>query len=228
MNFRNLSLFEQKNTRQQNHNYIPGLVLHSKRALDLFVAILGLIVSSFLFPFIALAIKCSSPGPILFKQLRIGLAEQDRTHLFWMYKFRTMQNDAEAKSGAVWATKKDPRITSVGLFLRKTRLDELPQLFNVIKGDMSLIGPRPERPGFYQKLEHAIPFFAERTWGLKPGITGLAQVNQGYDRDIEDVRSKVAFDHSYALSLSSFKSWIKSDLLIIVRTVVVMACGRGQ
>lgn len=214
--------------QNHNQNYIPAIVVYSKRTIDLLIAIVGLMISALLFPVIALAIKCSSPGPVLFKQLRIGLAEQDRTHLFWMYKFRTMNNNAEAKSGAVWASKKDPRVTSVGLFLRKTRLDELPQLFNVIRGDMSLIGPRPERPGFYQKLEHAIPYFAERTWGLKPGITGLAQVNQGYDRNIEDVRSKVAFDHSYALNLSSFKSWIKCDLFIVIRTIVVMACGRGQ
>jgi len=212
----------------QSHHYIPSIVLHCKRITDLLIAVLGLLVSGILFPVIAIAIKLTSPGPVLFKQLRIGHADLDRTHLFWMYKFRTMGINAEAKTGAVWATEQDPRVTKVGLFLRKTRLDELPQLFNVIRGDMSLIGPRPERPGFYQKLEHAIPYFAERTWGIKPGITGLAQVNQGYDRNIEDVRSKVAFDHAYALRLSTFKSWIECDLLIILRTIVVMVCGRGQ
>jgi len=212
----------------QSHHYIPSIVLHCKRTTDLLIAALGLLVSGILFPVIAIAIKLTSPGPVLFKQLRIGHADLDRTHLFWMYKFRTMGINAEAKTGAVWATEQDPRVTKVGLFLRKTRLDELPQLFNVIRGDMSLIGPRPERPGFYQKLEHAIPYFAERTWGIKPGITGLAQVNQGYDRNIEDVRSKVAFDHAYALRLSTFKSWIECDLLIILRTIVVMVCGRGQ
>jgi len=212
----------------QNHHYIPSIVLHGKRMTDILIAVLGLFVSGMLFPIIAIAIKLTSPGPILFKQLRIGHADLDRTHLFWMYKFRTMGNNAEETTGAVWATAQDPRVTKVGLFLRKTRLDELPQLFNVILGDMSLIGPRPERPGFYQKLEHAIPYFAERTWGIKPGITGLAQVNQGYDRNIEDVRSKVAFDHAYALRLSTFKSWIECDLLIILRTIVVMICGRGQ
>ncbi|WP_315983387.1 sugar transferase [Aliamphritea spongicola] len=165
---------------------------------------------------------------MIFRQLRIGHAEANFTHLFWMFKFRTMRVDAEATSGAVWATKGDPRVTALGRFLRKTRLDELPQLFNVLRGDMSLIGPRPERPGFYQKLETAIPFFAERTFGLKPGITGLAQVNQGYDRDIEDVRSKVGYDHAYALSLSNFMTWLGTDLRIMVQTVVVMVCGRGQ
>lgn len=212
----------------KNQHYIPLIVMHSKRITDILIAVLSLLISSTLFPFIAIAIKLTSPGPVLFKQLRIGRADLDRTHLFWMYKFRTMDINAEAHTGAVWATKQDPRVTKIGAFLRKSRLDELPQLFNVIRGDMSLIGPRPERPGFYQKLEHAIPYFAERTWGLKPGITGLAQVNQGYDTDIEDVRSKVAFDHAYALRLSTFKSWLECDLLIVVRTIVVMVCGRGQ
>ncbi|MEF1342080.1 sugar transferase, partial [Vibrio rotiferianus] len=132
------------------------------------------------------------------------------------------------RSGAVWASKNDPRITPVGRVLRKTRLDEIPQLFNVLKGEMSLIGPRPERPDFYQKLEDEIPFFVERTYGVLPGITGLAQVNQGYDSCIEDVRRKVAFDHSYALSLDSYKSWITTDISIMTRTLVVMIDGRGQ
>lgn len=215
-------------TSASDESYTPRSVTYTKRAMDIVLASCGLLACALLFPFIALAIKLNSPGPVLFRQLRIGHAEPTLTHLFWMYKFRTMGIDAEAKSGAVWATKADPRVTRVGRFLRKTRLDELPQLFNVLRGDMSLIGPRPERPGFYQKLENAIPFFAERTYGLKPGITGLAQVNQGYDRDIEDVRSKVGFDHAYALSLSNFSTWLLTDLRIMVQTVMVMVCGRGQ
>ncbi|MBN3560852.1 sugar transferase [Amphritea spongicola] len=210
------------------NSYVPKTVLLAKRAMDIAVAATGLLACAFLLPLIALAIKLDSPGPVIFRQLRIGHAEANFTHLFWMFKFRTMRVDAEATSGAVWATKGDPRVTALGRFLRKTRLDELPQLFNVLRGDMSLIGPRPERPGFYQKLETAIPFFAERTFGLKPGITGLAQVNQGYDRDIEDVRSKVGYDHAYALSLSNFMTWLGTDLRIMVQTVVVMVCGRGQ
>lgn len=211
-----------------NTQYIPSTVLHAKRAMDILVALIGLTLCALLFPFIALATGISSPGPILFRQLRIGHASADHTEIFWMYKFRTMRVDAEAQTGAVWASKHDPRITPVGRFLRKTRLDELPQLYNVLRGDMSLIGPRPERPGFYQTLETAIPFFAERTWGLKPGITGLAQVNQGYDENIEDVRNKVAWDHAYALNLCGFFSWLRSDLSIAVRTVWVMIGGRGQ
>lgn len=208
--------------------YIPSHVLTAKRAMDITVALIGLFICALITPFIASAIYISSPGPILFKQLRIGRATGTMTEIFWMYKFRTMHLNAEAKTGAVWAQKNDPRITSIGLILRKTRLDELPQLYNVLRGEMSLIGPRPERPGFYQKLENAIPYFAERTWGLKPGITGLAQINQGYDRDIEDVRSKVAFDHAYALYLGSFLSWLRSDSEIILKTILVMICGRGQ
>ena len=208
--------------------YIPLPVRVVKRAIDLLAACLGLVVCALLFPFIGAAIKLTSPGPILFRQLRIGHAQQQSTALFWMYKFRTMGVDAETASGAVWASKGDPRVTRVGRFLRNTRLDELPQLINVLRGEMSLIGPRPERPGFYQKLESAIPYFAERTFGLKPGITGLAQVNQGYDRNIEDVRNKVAFDHAYALSLSSFGNWLAMDVRIAVKTLLVMICGRGQ
>jgi lipopolysaccharide/colanic/teichoic acid biosynthesis glycosyltransferase len=148
--------------------------------------------------------------------------------IFEIMKFRSMYEDAETRSGAVWATQNDPRITPVGRFLRKTRLDELPQLFNVLKGEMSLIGPRPERPTFYNKLENEIPYFADRTYGVMPGITGLAQVNQGYDTCIDDVRRKVGFDHSYALSLCSVKSWIAADLSIITKTIVVMVDGRGR
>lgn len=210
------------------NSYIPNTVTMSKRFMDVTLSCIGLAFCLCLMPFIAMAIYLNDRGPILFKQLRIGHASKDKTELFWMYKFRTMRMDAESQTGAVWAKKADPRITAVGRFLRKTRLDELPQFYNVLLGDMSLIGPRPERPGFYQKLERQIPYFSERTWGLKPGITGLAQVNQGYDRDIEDVRSKVGFDHAYALSLGNFLTWLQSDLSIIFKTVMVMICGRGQ
>jgi lipopolysaccharide/colanic/teichoic acid biosynthesis glycosyltransferase len=188
----------------------------------------GLLITLPLFPLIALAIKLNSRGPVFFKQLRIGKATLDHVVLFNMIKFRTMMNDAERESGATWAKKQDPRITTIGLFLRKTRLDELPQFINVLKGEMSIIGPRPERPGFYQQLERDIPFFAERTYGVTPGITGLAQVSQGYDTCIDDVRSKVGLDHSYGLALSGFTSWIKMDTSIILKTLAVMFMGRGQ
>ena len=208
--------------------YIDPLTACSKRFSDLLLAGTGLLISLPLFPVIALAIKLNSPGPIFFKQLRIGKASVDRVALFEMIKFRTMVHDAERESGATWARQQDPRTTATGVFLRKTRLDELPQFINVLKGEMSVIGPRPERPGFYQKLENNIPFFVERTFGVNPGITGLAQVNQGYDSCIEDVRSKVGYDHSYGLALGSFTSWLRMDAIIIFRTLSVMIMGRGQ
>jgi len=208
--------------------YIDPVTARSKRLSDLLLASTGLLITLPLFPLIALAIKLDSRGPVFFKQLRIGKAMPDRVAMFEMIKFRTMVTDAERDSGAAWAIKNDPRITAVGLFLRKTRLDELPQFINVLTGEMSIIGPRPERPGFYQQLESNIPFFAERTYGVAPGITGLAQVSQGYDTSIDDVRSKVGFDHGYGLALGSFVSWIKMDTTIALRTIVVMIMGRGQ
>lgn len=200
----------------------------AKRLLDLFGAITAILLLLPIIPLIAIAIKTTSPGPVFYKQLRVGKSTPSKMMLFDIIKFRTMYQDAEARTGAVWATQNDPRITPVGRFLRKTRLDEIPQLFNVIMGDMSLIGPRPERPGFYNKLETAIPYFADRTYGVLPGITGLAQVNQGYDTCIDDVRRKVAFDHSYALSLNSLSSWFWTDMKIISQTLLVMVDGRGR
>ena len=208
--------------------HIPRSVAVAKRALDIVVALTGLLLTAPLWPLLALAIKLDSPGPVLFRQLRVGQARPDHTELFMMLKFRSMRADAEARTGAVWASKRDPRITRVGLFLRKTRMDEIPQLLNVLRGDMSVVGPRPERPSFYLKLESAIPFFAERTSGLRPGITGLAQVNQGYDTCIDDVRRKVAFDHAYGMRLHGLRSWFLCDLSLMLRTFTVMATGRGQ
>ncbi|CAH0529973.1 sugar transferase [Vibrio hippocampi] len=205
-----------------------ALVLRAKRIVDLIGAAVGMLILAMVFPFIALAIKWDSAGPIFYRQLRVGVSMPDRMTLIYVLKFRTMVSDAESVKGAQWATKDDPRITRVGRFLRKSRLDELPQFINVLAGDMSLIGPRPERPDFYQNLESNIPFFTERTYGVLPGITGLAQVNQGYDACIEDVRSKVGFDHGYALSLMSFRTWILTDVSIIFKTLSVMVNGRGQ
>jgi lipopolysaccharide/colanic/teichoic acid biosynthesis glycosyltransferase len=128
----------------------------------------------------------------------------------------------------MWATKNDPRITRVGWFLRKTRLDELPQFFNVIGGDMSLIGPRPERPKFIDNLEIEFPFYVERNYGFRPGITGLAQINRGYDETIEHVRRKLRLDHAYAAHLTSPLRWLMMDFKIIFGTIAVMLMGRGQ
>lgn len=199
-----------------------------KRIFDILVATCVLALLLPLFPIMALLIKTSSKGPVFYKQLRVGKCTPETITFFEIIKFRTMYQNAEEKSGAVWAVDNDPRITPIGRFMRKTRLDEIPQLINVLKGEMSLIGPRPERPSFYKKLNQAIPFFVERTYGVLPGITGLAQVNQGYDTCIDDVRRKVGFDHSYALAMTSFYHWIAIDFTILVKTVAVIFNGRGR
>ncbi|MFC3093371.1 glycosyltransferase [Alteromonas sediminis] len=199
-----------------------------KRMFDLVFATLGLLLTLPLFPIIALAIKVDSAGPVIYKQTRVGRAHPNYTELFSILKFRTMTHNAEKVSGAVWASKQDPRITKVGLFLRKTRLDELPQFINVLKGEMSLIGPRPERPVFYKNLIDAIPFYAERTYGVLPGISGLAQVTLGYDTDIEDVRAKVGLDFSYSMSLYRPITWLLMDLKIALSTLVVVISKKGQ
>jgi lipopolysaccharide/colanic/teichoic acid biosynthesis glycosyltransferase len=208
--------------------YIPSAVARSKRALDVVCALAAFAVMAVLFVPIALAIKLTSRGPIFYRQMRVGHSTASATHLFHLIKFRTMGVDAETKGGAVWATKNDPRVTAVGRFMRKTRLDELPQCINVLRGEMSVIGPRPERPSFFTRLEDAIPFYSERTYGLRPGITGLAQVNQAYDTSIEDVRNKVLYDHAYAARLTSWTDWLMTDLGIICKTFTVMVLGKGQ
>lgn len=208
--------------------FIPWQVQFTKRAFDLVVAGFAVFLTLPLWPLIALLIRLDSNGSVIFSQLRIGEASEKETRLFCMYKFRTMRVDAERQSGPVWAKQNDPRITPVGVFLRKTRLDELPQLINVINGDMSLVGPRPERPGITRNIEHNIPYFVERTYGLKPGITGLSQVHQGYDTSMEDVRRKLAYDLSYSLSLRSISEWLMTDLGIMLKTLWVMITGRGR
>jgi lipopolysaccharide/colanic/teichoic acid biosynthesis glycosyltransferase len=209
----------------------PGLDARTercKRAFDILIASLAFTVFAILTPFIALAIRLDSRGPVFYRQLRVGRAMPDRTELFYLVKFRTMRVDAEAATGAVWAAKGDPRVTRLGRFLRNTRLDELPQCINVLRGEMSIVGPRPERPVFFTRLEGDIPFYAERTYGLKPGVTGLAQVSTGYDSTIDDVRLKILFDHSYALHIRSPWQWLKTDCGIILRTVLVMGLGMGR
>jgi lipopolysaccharide/colanic/teichoic acid biosynthesis glycosyltransferase len=151
-----------------------------------------------------------------------------KVQVFNMIKFRTMVTNAEASSGAVWATSNDNRLTVVGKILRKVRLDELPQFINVIKGDMSLIGPRPERPEIVIDLDKAIPFYSERTYDMTPGITGLAQVHQGYDTCIDDVKTKIGYDFAYSLSLTKLHTWVLMDLKIIFKTMYIMVLGRGQ
>lgn len=199
-----------------------------KRCIDILFAILGILLSSPIMLMAGLAIKCDSKGAVFFSQLRVGKIDHRKADLIYIYKLRTMYENAESDTGAVWAKNNDPRITRVGRWLRKTRIDELPQLWNVLKGDMSLIGPRPERPNFYQNLERDIPFFVQRTFKVRPGITGLAQVMNGYDRNVEDVRQKIAWDYAYALSMSSFAAWLKVELDIVYKTVQVVVRGDGQ
>lgn len=208
-------------------DYIHPLTRMGKRCFDVAIALTTLAVLAVLFIPLALIIKLDSPGPVFYRQYRVGERRENRTDLFLLIKFRSMRTDAE-KGGARWATKQDSRVTRVGRFLRKTRLDELPQAWNVLKGEMSIVGPRPERPVFFEKLENEIPFYIERTYGLRPGITGLAQVEQGYDEDIEDVRTKVMHDHVYAMLLTTPWQWLKTDCSILGRTVLVMVTGRGQ
>jgi lipopolysaccharide/colanic/teichoic acid biosynthesis glycosyltransferase/cellulose synthase/poly-beta-1,6-N-acetylglucosamine synthase-like glycosyltransferase len=209
-------------------SYLKPEVSIGKRIFDIIVGTGALVVFALLFIPIALAIRLESRGPILYRQRRVGLVTPDRAETFELLKFRSMYVDAEQRSGAVWATKDDPRVTRVGRFLRKSRLDELPQCLNVLAGDMSIVGPRPERPGFFNKLEAAVPFYVERTFGIRPGITGLAQVNLPYDASIDDVRMKCVYDHAYATRLTSLSGWLKADLGIFAKTLTVMVMGKGQ
>lgn len=166
---------------------------------------------------VAILVKLTSKGPILYRQIRVGKDDKP----FTVYKFRSMRVDAEARSGAVWATKNDPRITPIGKWLRKLRFDELPQLFNVINGDMSMVGPRPERPEFTRTLEQQIPFYRQRTC-VKPGVTGWAQINYKYGDTIEDTIAKLEYDLYYIKHLS-----LALDLYIIFSTIKTVLTARG-
>lgn len=214
--------------RDEEPDYTPWSVRVGKRCFDLVCVVLTLALLGIFFIPLAIAIKLDSRGPIFYRQLRVGYCRPNVTRLFYVIKFRTMREDAEVASGAVWATKNDPRVTRIGRWLRKTRIDELPQVFNVLAGDMSFVGPRPERPKFVSQLETQIPFYLERNFYIMPGITGLAQIKQGYDDTIDDVRRKVLFDHAYAARLSNFTSWLKTDIEILFGTMRVMVMGHGR
>ncbi|HVG00384.1 MAG TPA: sugar transferase, partial [Chloroflexia bacterium] len=170
------------------------------------------IVAAPILPFVMLAIKLDSPGPIFFKQMRVGLGGKP----FKIMKFRSMRQDAEAGSGAVWASNGDPRVTRIGRFLRKSRIDEIPQLWNIVVGDMSFVGPRPERPEFDEQLEREIPFYRARR-AVRPGLTGWAQVQYRYGNSIADALRKVEYDLYYIKNESVYL-----DLLILLRTVAVV------
>jgi sugar transferase (PEP-CTERM system associated) len=194
-----------------------GATLVFKRAIDLAFSIVGLILSLPLVAIIACAIKATSTGPVLFRQQRVGQSGR----IFVLYKFRSMYVDAERHSGPVWASQGDPRVTPVGRILRRFRLDEWPQLFNVLRGDMSFVGPRPERPEFARMLQRRIPFYAER-FTVKPGITGWAQIRHHYAASVEDSMEKLQYDLYYIKNLSPFL-----DLLIVLNTVQVVLLAKG-
>jgi lipopolysaccharide/colanic/teichoic acid biosynthesis glycosyltransferase len=230
----------------------------AKRAIDVAGGLLGLAISAPLVPIIAAAIYIDSPGPVLFRQRRAGSLRSVKTENgkkqfqfdeFEMHKFRTMVPNAEAKTGVVIAGANDARITRVGKFLRKSRLDELPQFWDVLRGKMSLVGPRPERPELLQDLSYAIPLFEERMRDVKPGITGLAQISLGYTGSIpegseigklaatlqnpwglpetvgslaDDMRIKLLYDLAYTLSLEQFGTFLRTELGIIFKTPLVM------
>jgi sugar transferase (PEP-CTERM system associated) len=195
----------------------PGIVSFVKRLIDIVLACIGLIIALPLMIATAIAIKLDSPGPLFFSQIRVGNREQP----FRLYKFRTMCQNAEADTGAVWATNGDSRVTRVGRFLRKTRIDELPQLFNVLVGHMSLIGPRPERPEFVEMLKEKVPYYSRRHF-IKPGVTGWAQVRYPYGASVEDALEKLRYDLYYVKNLSPFL-----DTLIFFETIKVVLFGKG-
>jgi sugar transferase (PEP-CTERM system associated) len=188
-----------------------------RRLLNLSFALIGLLLALPLLPFIMLAIRLDSPGPVLYRQRRVGLGG----HHFYCYKFRTMRQDAEADTGATWATDDDPRITRVGKILRALRLDEIPQLWCVLKGDMHFVGPRPERPEFVEWLSKEIPYYGVRH-AVRPGITGWAQVQYKYGNTLEDAREKLQYDLFYIKNAS-----LGLDLTIMFQTVKIVLLGRG-
>jgi len=187
-----------------------------QRLLSLAVSFVALVICLPFLPFIILAVRLSSPGPIFFSQTRVG----QRGRLFAVYKFRTMRQDAE-ENGAVWATKDDPRVTSIGKVMRSTRLDEIPQLWNVLRGDMAFVGPRPERPEFVEWLSKEIPFYDLRHM-IRPGITGWAQVRYRYGASLDETKRKLEYDLYYVKNHS-----IGLDLLIMFETIKTIILRRG-
>ncbi|HEV7594609.1 MAG TPA: sugar transferase [Gemmatimonadaceae bacterium] len=206
------------------------------RIVNVAIAVVGLLVAAPLILIFAALVKLTSPGPIFYSQARVGL-DRRRTGTrpqtysrrtrdlggrpFMIFKLRTMRTDAEKANGAIWATRGDPRVTSVGRVMRKYRIDELPQLMNVIRGEMNIVGPRPERPSIFSRLCDDISEYPLRQ-RARPGITGWAQVNHSYDTSIEDVRLKVRYDLEYLE-----RQGMAEDLMIMARTVPVMIFRKG-
>jgi sugar transferase (PEP-CTERM system associated) len=196
--------------------FSSGFIL-LRRLFSTLVAAAGLLLALPLLPFVMLAVKLDSRGAVFYRQKRVGLGGSQ----FYCYKFRTMREDAEADTGATWATDDDPRITRVGGFLRTSRLDEIPQLWCVLKGDMAFVGPRPERPEFVDWLSREIPFYGVRH-AVRPGITGWAQVQYKYGNTLQDAREKLQYDLFYIKNAS-----IGLDMLIMFQTMKIVMLGRG-
>lgn len=189
-----------------------------KRILDITISFLILVLSLPIDLLFAVAIKINSKGPVIFKQERIGMNNK----IFKIYKFRSMYQDAEKHTGPVWSAKDDPRVTRVGKIMRKLRIDEIPQFFNVLKGEMSLVGPRPERKYFVEMLAQQLPYYKRRL-KVRPGITGWAQVKHKYDESIEDVKVKLRYDLFYIENMS-----LRMDIKILARTILVVIFGKGH
>ena len=229
---------EQRARRIAVYNFI-------KRSMDMVGAIVGLILTLPVWIILPILIKLDSPGPVFYSQVRVGKNSRKRARrvyqqadidenrnrdrrrenvfgqTFEVLKFRTMVNDAEKNSGPVWASKNDSRITKLGAFLRKSRLDEIPQFINILKGDMALVGPRPERPTFVQELDQKVDGYAKRL-EVKPGLTGLAQIESGYDDSISSVVTKVEHDLNY---INNRSIWL--DIKIMFKTIKVVCTGHG-
>jgi lipopolysaccharide/colanic/teichoic acid biosynthesis glycosyltransferase len=223
---RDIIVFEPKTSVQSSTS-------EPRRLLNVAVAFVALILLAPVMMIVALLVRLSSRGPVLYRQTRVGVDRRSVSggnfrrridyggRLFTIYKFRTMYVDPDAQPKQQWATKNDPRVTPIGRVLRKYRLDELPQLINVIKGDMNVVGPRPEQPNIFLQLREQVDGYSRRQRVL-PGITGWAQVNHHYDQTIDDVRRKVQLDLDYASRMSAAE-----DLRIMVRTVPVMLFRTG-
>lgn len=196
---------------------VTRLMLYKQRVFDLVAASILLLLTLPFFPLIALAIRLESPGEVFFRQKRVGFKEE----LFDVIKFRTMCADAEKDSGAVWAQENDSRVTRLGCLMRKCRIDELPQLFNVLKGEMSFIGPRPERPEFVSRLSEKIPYYSRRH-SVRPGLTGWAQIKYPYGASDEDALEKLRYDLYYIKNFS-----LRLELKIILGTIKVVLFGQG-
>lgn len=194
------------------------ILLAIRRVVSAIVAALTLVILLPVFLVIAILIMLDSPGPVIYSQTRVGQNGKP----IRIYKFRSMRNDAELDGGAIWAVKDDPRVTNVGRSIRKTRIDELPQLFNVFKGELDFVGPRPERPEFVEKLQRLIPYYSLRHT-VKPGITGWAQVMFDYSGTFEESKEKLQYDLFYIKNMS-----VKLDLLILFHTMKIVILGRGS